>query len=105
MHLNKNTSEIILWLQEVIENEVLGMSTIQSWHKMFLDRKELAEFELQEGKSKTVCTMMNINIIATAIEGDPHQSVQTLTTELKISRESIRQILIGELGMKHVCLA
>ncbi len=45
---------------------------------------------------------MNINTIVTAIEEDCHQSVWALATELKISRESIRQILTGEFGIKQV---
>ncbi len=37
MCLKKNTVETILLLQEVFQNEVLGVSTVKRWHKMFLD--------------------------------------------------------------------
>ncbi len=77
--------EAILLLQDVFGNRVLGLSTIKKQHKMFQGGVELSEFELWGGKPKTVHTVTNINTIATAIEEDCHQSVQALTTELKIS--------------------
>ncbi len=42
---------------------------------MFLDARELVEFEPQGRKAKTVCMVMNINTVAIAIEEDQHQSV------------------------------
>ncbi len=71
---------------------------------MFLDRRESTEFKSLGGKWKTVCTVVNINTVATTIEKDHHQSVQSFPTELKISQESIRCFLTGELGMKRRCL-
>ncbi len=69
----------ILLLQETFANEVLWVSRIKSWHKMFLNGRELAQFELLGGKPKTVRT---INTITTTIDENHHQSVQPLTTEL-----------------------
>ncbi len=43
--LKINTVETSLLLQEAFENEVLGVSTIKRWCKIFLDRREMAEFE------------------------------------------------------------
>ncbi len=52
--LEKNTVETILLLQEAFLNNVLGVLAIKWWHKMFLDDKELKEFEPHGGKLKTV---------------------------------------------------
>ncbi len=90
-------------MQKVLGNEVLEVLTIKRWCKMFLDGRELVEFEPQGAKLETMCTVTNINSVATTIEEDNHQSVQTLITELKISQESLRQISTSELKMKRVC--
>ncbi len=83
--LKKNTVETILLLQKTIENEVLGVSTIKSWHKVSLDDRKLVKFKLQSGKLKTVHAMMNINTVATVNEQDCHQSLRALVIELKIN--------------------
>ncbi len=59
-HLKKNTVEIILLLQEVIGNELLVVSTIKRWHKMFLNGKKLVAIESRGGGPKTKCMVMNI---------------------------------------------
>ncbi len=69
---------------------------------MFLDGKELVDFEPLYGKLKTAYKVTNVNIIVTSIKEDRHQSVRALATELKISQESICWILTGGLGMKWV---
>ncbi len=88
VHLKKNTMETILLLQDVFGNEILGILMIKRWHKMFLDGRELVEFELWGGKPKNVCTVTNISTVANAIKDKCYQSERALTTELKISRES-----------------
>ncbi len=50
VHLKKNMAKTILLLHEAFENKVLGVLAIKRWHKMFLDGRELAEFELWGGK-------------------------------------------------------
>ncbi len=75
MCLKKKSVETILLLQEVFGNEFFGVSTIKRGHKMFLDAGEFVEFEPQGGNPNPVCSVMNINIIATTIEKDCHQSV------------------------------
>ncbi len=95
----------MLLLQEAFRNEVLGVLMIKRWHKMFQDSRESTVFEPQGGKPKTVCTMTNMNIVRTTIENDCYQLAQGFATELKLSWESIRRILISELGMKRMCSA
>ncbi len=98
--LKKNIVEAILLLEEVFGNEVLEVWTLtKTWHKIFLNDRELAEFKPQVGKPKTKCIVTKINTVATAFKDDHHPSVEALATELKISWESIRRILLGELGI------
>ncbi len=54
---------------------------------MFLDGRELVELELWNGKTKTECTVTNINTLVTASKEDHHQSVRAIATELKIGQE------------------
>ncbi len=54
---------------------------------MFLDGRESSKFKLFGEKLKTMCAVTNINTVVTAIKDYCHQSVQALTTELKISWE------------------
>ncbi len=86
-------------------NKVSGVRGNKRRCKVFLDDREWMEFELQGENPRTVCMATNINTVANVIEKDHYQLVQALTTELEISQESIRQILLGELGMKHACSA
>ncbi len=102
--LKKNAVETILLLREAFGNEVLGVLMIQRWHKMFLNGRRLAEFKLWSGKSKTVCMVTNINTVVTTIEED-YLSTRYFILELKISWESIRQIIMDKLGVKRMCLA
>ncbi len=51
MHLNKNTVEIILLLQEALGNEVLEVSMIKRWHKIFLDGGEYQDDHHWRGPS------------------------------------------------------
>ncbi len=71
---------------------------------MFLYGRELVEVKPWSGKLETMCTLMNINTVSSAVEDYCHQLVQALTKDLKISWESIRQILMGKLEIKRVCL-
>ncbi len=52
-------------MQEAFGNEVLGVSVIKRCHKMFLDSRELAQFEPHGGKPT------NINTVVTAIKKGP----------------------------------
>ncbi len=54
-----------------------------------------------EWVAKNLCTAMNNNIIATAIEEDCHQLVRGLA----IIQESIHCILMSKLEIKRACLA
>ncbi len=72
---------------------------------MILDGRELVEFELWGGKSKSMCMVMNVNTVITTTEDNYHQSVRAIATQLKTSQLSIRRILKSELGTKRVCSA
>ncbi len=52
---------------------------------------------------ETTSTETNVNTVAAVIQEDWHQSVQTLTELLHISKTSIHWILTENLGMKLVC--
>ncbi len=79
MCLKKNTVETIFLLQKVFRNEVLRVSMIKRWCKMFLYGRELVEFKPRSVKPKTMCTETNINTVANTIEEDHHISRESST--------------------------
>ncbi len=47
----KSTEETIFFLQQAFENEVLGLSMVKRWHKMFLDIVPYMVYEEVYGKT------------------------------------------------------
>ncbi len=74
-------------VRDVSERSFRGVDDLRDGIKCSSMTKS-AEFKSWSGKLKTICTVTNINTVATIFEEDYHKSVRALAIELKISRNS-----------------
>ncbi len=73
--LKKSKVETITLLKEAFQNETLHDSAIHRWHRAFTDGRKSVEIEHVGGRSRTVVTDANINIVPAVIEEDSHSSI------------------------------
>ena len=102
VHLGKSPLEALCVLEKVYE-EHLSHSTVSHWHKRFKEGCEDVENDPRCGRSSTSRNETNVELVKKIVRGDRRLTVQLISDELILNRNSIWQIITEDLGMCKVC--
>ena len=72
------------------------------WHKCFKDGRESVESDPCSGRPATSRTPENVELVRTAINKDRQLTVRELEADLGIPKSTVSEILMKDLGIKHV---
>ena len=73
------------------------------WHKRFKSGREEVENDPKSGWLSTTKTNENIMRVKQRVQSDHRLMVRMIADELCLNRESVRTILLHDLGMRKVC--
>ena len=74
------------------------------WHKRFKSGREEVENDLKSERPSTTKTHENIMRVKQLVRSDRRLTVRMIADELGLNRESVRTILLHDLGMPKVCV-
>ena len=96
-------AEILKKLQAVYGDECMSRTRVFEWAKRFKEGRETVADDPYGGSTCTTRTDENIDRLRTLIMADRRRSLRSLSEELHINKESIRQMLHDELNMRKIC--
>lgn len=101
--LRKSPTECFKLLKEVYGKDVMSRARVFEWHKRFKSGREEVEDDPRSGRPSTSKTDENIARVKQLVRSDRRLTVRMMADDLGLKRESVRTILLDELGMRKVC--
>ena len=80
----------------------MSAAQVKVWHKCFKDGQGSIESDPHSGRPATSRTPENVERVWTAIHKDQQLTVRELEADLGIPKTTVSEILMQDLGMKHV---
>ena len=101
--LGKSATETYNLLTEVYGDQCLSRTQVFEWFKKFMEGREDVGNDPKSGRPSTAKTQENVEKVARIVRGDRRLSIRAISELTNINKESVRQILHDDLGMKKVC--
>ena len=103
IRLGKSPLEALCMLEQVYKEQTLSHSTVSLWHKRFKEGYKDVEDDSRCGRPSTSRNETNVELVKKNVRGDRRLTVQLISDELGLNRNSIWQIITEDLGMRKVC--
>ena len=101
--LKKNSTECFKLLKEVYGKNVMSRLRVFKWHKRFKSGRKEVENDPKSERPFSTKTDKSIMRVKQLVRSDRKLTVQMITDELCLNRESARTILLHDLGLWKVC--
>nr|CAH7724637.1 unnamed protein product [Callosobruchus chinensis] len=98
-----SSAEIMKQLTNMYKDDCLKKTAVYEWAKRFREDRESVEDDSREGAPSTSRTAQNVDRLRVRVLGDRRVSLRMLEDELGINKETIRQMLDEDLGMRRLC--
>ena len=99
----KNPTETLNLLKAVHGEQVMPRKQTLEWHMRFRNGHEDVGDNLKSGRPSTSKTEANIEKVKELIRSDRRLTIRIMTEQLGLDKETVRSILVDELGMQKVC--
>ena len=76
-------------------------SSVFVWHGQFKEGRDVQE-DPRSGQPKTLRTDANVDRVRTLVCSDRRLGVRVIAEELNVNRETVRQIVKEDLGMRKI---
>jgi hypothetical protein len=90
-------------LKQLYVDNALSRTRVCEWYTRFWDVHENLEGDESNGQPTAVRTPDMIETVRELISADHLMTLRMMEEELEISRETIRRILMGDLGKRNIC--
>jgi transposase-like protein len=77
-------------------------SSVFEWHRRFMERREDVQYDPRSGQPKTQRTDSNVDTERTLVRSAQRLGVRVISEELTVNRETVRQIVKEDLGMRKI---
>ena len=77
-------------------------SNVFEWHRRFKEGREDVQDDPRSGKPKTQRRDANVDRVRNLVRSDRRLGVRVITEELNMNRETVRQIVKEDLGMRKI---
>ena len=81
----------------------MSRGRVFEWHKRFREGREEVEDDPKSGRPVSAKTDRNIERVNELVRRDRRLTIRMMAEELEMSKESVRTILVENLGMKKIC--
>jgi len=76
-------------------------SNVFEWHRRFKEGREDVQDDPRSGQPKTQRTDANVDRVRILVRSDRRLGVTVIAEELSMNRETVRQIVKEDLGMRN----
>jgi histone-lysine N-methyltransferase SETMAR len=77
-------------------------SSVFEWHRRFKDEREDVQDDPRSGQPKTQRTDANAERVRNLVPSDRRLGVRVISEELNMNRETVRQIVKEDLGVRKI---
>jgi len=98
--IGKSTSEILALLTVTYGEYAMKKSSVFEWHRQFKEGWEDVQDDPRSGQPKTQRTDANVDRVRTLVSLDRRLGVRVIAEELNMKRETSRQIIKEDSGMR-----
>jgi len=98
--LGKSATETYNLLTKVYGDQCLSRTKVFEWFKKFKEGREVVGDDPKSGRPSTAKTQENVEKVARIVRGERRPSIRAISELTNINKESVRQILHDNLGMK-----
>jgi hypothetical protein len=96
--IGKSASETLALLTVVYGEYTMKKLSVFEWHRRFKEGREA----VQEWQPKTQKTEANVSRVRTLVGSDQRLGLRVIAEELNMNRETVRQIVKEDLGMRKI---
>jgi transposase len=104
MKLQKSPSKTLEMLKTVYGESIISMSNIFKWHKHFREGRKDVNDKEKQGAPIMTRKDKNIIKIKELVRSDCWFTCRMIADEFDISKETVRKILIQDLGMRKLAM-
>jgi len=98
--IGKSASETLALLTVAYGEYDIKKSSVFEWHRQFKEGREDVQDDPRSGQPKTQRTDANVARVRTLVRSDRRLGVRVIAEELNMNRETVRQIVKEDLGMR-----
>lgn len=96
-------AEILRKLKVVYKDDCLSQARVYEWAKRYKEGRESVEDDPRPGAPSVARTDHNIARVRECLQADRRVTIRMLADQVGINKETIRQILHENLGMRKLC--
>jgi transposase len=100
--IGKSASETLTLLTLAYGEYALKKSSVFQWHRRFKEGREDVQDDPRSGQPKMQRTVANVDRVRTLVCSDRRLGVRLIAKELNMNRETVRQIITEDLGMRKI---
>jgi len=100
--IGKRASEMLALLTVAYGEYAMKKSSVFEWHRRFNEGREDVQDDPRSGQPKTQRTDANVDRVRTLVRSDRGVGVRVIAEELNMNRETARQIVKEDLGMRKI---
>ena len=102
MKIRKSASETLAQLTVAYGGYAMKKSSVFEWHRQFKEGQEDVQDDPRSWQSKTQRTDANADRVRTLVRSDRKLGVRVITEEMNMNRETVRQSVKEDLGMRKI---
>jgi len=100
--IGKSASETLALLTVAYGEYAMKKSSVFEWYKRFKEGREDVQGDPRSGQPKTQRTDANVDRVRTLVRSDRRLGARVIAEELNMNRETARQIVEEDLGMRKI---
>ena len=98
--IGKSACETLALLTVAYGEYTMKKSYVFEWHRRFKEGREYVQDDPRSGQPKTQRTYANVDRVRTLMRSDRKVGVRVTAEELNMDRETVRQIVKEDLGLR-----
>jgi len=100
--IGRSASEMLALLTVAYDECTMKKSNVFEWHRRFKEGREDVLDNPRSGQAKTQRTDADVDRVRTLVCSDQRVGVRVIAEELNMNRETVRQIVKEDLGMRKI---
>ena len=100
--IGKSASETLALLTVAYGEYAMKKSSVFEWHRRFKEGQEYVQDDPRSGQLQTKRNDANVDRIRTLVRSDRRFGVGVIAEELNMNRETVRQIVKEDLGIRKI---
>ena len=100
MKIGKSARETLALLTVAYGECAMKKSSVFGWHRRFKEGRENVQDDPRSGQPKMQRTDANVDRVRKLVRSDRRLRVRVIAEELNMNRETVRQIVKEDLGMR-----